>query len=228
VDDLDTYEILIQLFYYSPPLGLVVCLVYLMIHWKRIKPFVCDLKTFLVDNVYNLCYIRKINALIQSAFSNCENNEPLLRAFKHVIPIQLKIDSNTEDVKIRLENGKVLGIIRSKSMDQVMKAMDVHFADNMSQFSVVRDFIKFERALELVCLELVVKNCKMDGALTIAASQFINKAKEDEEISLMFSILSDLNGKLKQAEPLLDRRLLRILIVETCRGEFDAVGKVFM
>jgi len=225
---LDTFEILIQLFYYSPPLGLVVCLVYLMIHWKRIKPFVCDLKTFLMDNVYNLCHIRKINALIQSAFSNCENNEPLLRAFKHVIPLQLKIDSNTEDVKIRLENGKVLGIIRSKSMDQVMKAMDVHFADNMSQFSVVRDFIKLERALELVCLELVVKNCKMDGALMIAASQFINKAKEDEEISLMFSILSDLNGKLKQAEPLLDRRLLRILIVEICRGEFDAVGKVFM
>jgi len=181
-----------------------------------------------MDNVYNLCHIRKINALIQSAFSNCENNEPLLRAFKHVIPLQLKIDSNTEDVKIRLENGKVLGIIRSKSMDQVMKAMDVHFADNMSQFSVVRDFIKLERALELVCLELVVKNCKMDGALMIAASQFINKAKEDEEISLMFSILSDLNGKLKQAEPLLDRRLLRILIVEICRGEFDAVGKVFM
>jgi len=228
VNDLDTFEILIQLFYYSPPLGLVVCLVYLMIHWKRIKPFVCDLKTFLMDNVYNLCHIRKINALIQSAFSNCENNEPLLRAFKHVIPLQLKIDSNTEDVKIRLENGKVLGIIRSKSMDQVMKAMDVHFADNMSQFSVVRDFIKLERALELVCLELVVKNCKMDGALMIAASQFINKAKEDEEISLMFSILSDLNGKLKQAEPLLDRRLLRILIVEICRGEFDAVGKVFM
>lgn len=228
MDDLDTFEILIRLFYYSPPLGLVVCLVYLMIHWKRIKPFVCDLKTFLMDNVYNLCHIRKINALIQSAFSNCENNEPLLRAFKHVIPLQLKIDSNTEDVKIRLEKGKVLGIIRSKSMDQVVKAMDVHFADNMSQFSVVRDFIKLERALELVCLELVVKNCKMDGALAIAANRFINRAKEDEEISSMFSILSDINGKLRQTEPLLDRRLLRILIAETCRGEFDAIGKMFV
>jgi len=150
-----------------------------------------------MDNLYNHCHIRKINASLQSAFSNCENNEPLLRAFKHVIPLQLKIDSNTEDVKIRLEKGKVLGIIRSKSMDQVVKAMDLHFADNVSQFSVVRDFIKLERALELVCLELVVKNCKMDGALVVAASQFINKAKEDEEISLMFSILSDLNGKLK-------------------------------
>lgn len=222
---MDTFEILIRLFYYSPPLGLVVCLVYLMIHWKRIKPFVCDLKTFLMDNVYNLCHIRKINALIQNAFSNCENNEPLLRAFKHVIPLQLKIDSNTEDVKIRLEKGKVLGIIRSKSMDQVVNAMDLHFADNMSQFSVVRDFIKLERALELVCLELVVKNCKMDGALAIAASQFINKAKEDEEISSMFSILSDLNGKLKQTEPLLDRRLLRILIVETVEVNLMQLGR---
>jgi len=199
-----------------------------MIHWKSIKPFVCDLKTFLIDNLYNLCHIRKINASLQSALSSCENNEPLLRAFKHVIPLQLKIDSNTEDVKIRLEKGKVLGIIRSKSMDQVVKAMDLHFADNMSQFSVVRDFIKLERALELVCLELVVKNCKMDGALAIAANRFINRAKEDEEISSMFSILSDINGKLRQTEPLLDRRLLRILIAETCRGEFDAIGKMFV
>jgi len=225
---LDTFEILIQLLYHSPLLGLVVCLIYLMIHWKSIKPFVCDLKTFLMDNLYNPCHIRKINASLQSALSNCENNEPLLRAFKHVIPLQLKIDSNTEDVKIRLEKGKVLGIIRSKSMDQVVKAMDLHFADNMSQFSVVRDFIKLERALELVCLELVVKNCKMDGALAIAANRFINRAKEDEEISSMFSILSDINGKLRQTEPLLDRRLLRILIAETCRGEFDAIGKMFV
>jgi len=181
-----------------------------------------------MDNLYNLCHIRKINASLQSALSNCENNEPLLRAFKHVIPLQLKIDSNTEDVKIRLEKGKVLGIIRSKSMDQVVKAMDLHFTDNMSQFSVVRDLIKLERALELVCLELVVKNCKMDGALAIAANRFINRAKEDEEISSMFSILSDINGKLRQTEPLLDRRLLRILIAETCRGEFDAIGKMFV
>jgi len=220
-------ELLIQLLHYSPPLALVICLVYLVIHWKRIKPFVCDLKTFLMENTYNFCYIRKINSLIQIAFYECENEEPLLRAFKYVIPLQLKIDSNTEDVEIKLEKGKVLGIIPSKSMDQVVKVIAVHFADNMSQFSVVRDFAKLERALELVCLELVVRNCKMDGALVIAANQFINRLKEDEEISLMYSILNDLNGKLKQTEPVLDRRLLRILIAETCRGEFDAIGKMF-
>lgn len=228
MDDLDTFGILIRFLYYSPPLGLLVCLIYLMVHWERIKPFVCDLKTFLTDNVYNFCHFRKINALIQSAFSICETDEPLLRAFKYVIPLQLKIDSNTKEVKIRLEKGKVLGTIPSKSMDQVVKAIAVHFTDNMSQFSVARNLNKLEKALELVCLELVVRNCKMDGSLAIAASRSINKAKEDEEISLMCSILGDLNGKLKQTGPLLDRRLLRILIAETCRGEFDAIGKVLM
>jgi len=228
VDNLGILEILVQLLHYSPALVPILLVIYFMIHWKRIKPFISEFKTFLMQYVYNLCYIRKINSAMQSAFYACKHEEPLLRAFKYVIPLQLKIESDAKDVEIRLETGRVLGIIPSKSMSQIVKAIDAHFADNISQFSVVKDFSKLERALELVCLELVMRNCKIDGGLAIAASRFINKAKENEEINLMFSILSDLNGKLKQTGSILDRRLLRILIVETCRGEFDAIGKVFV
>lgn len=225
---MDILQILIELLPYSPLLIVVVIFIIMIVYWEKIRLFIVDFKTFIIECMESSYISKKISPAIQHSLSTSSENTPLLRVFKEIIPVQLKIDKNAKDVETRREKSKILMIIPSKSMDNVVKAIARYFSDDLSQLSVVRDYNKLERALELFCLESVINNCKIDGALKIAGSQFINNAKEDEETRLIFDILADLNSKLGQVELLSDIRLLRILVVETCRGEFSAIGRLFM
>ncbi|MEM2995322.1 MAG: hypothetical protein QXI91_04830 [Candidatus Bathyarchaeia archaeon] len=225
---MDSWNILIQLLPYSPGVILLVILLVVVKYWERIKRFMHDVKIFIMEIRDNFYLSIKVGPAVNRSLFMCKKCEPILQVYKNVIPLQLKVDKNTQDVQIKLERGKAIALIPSICMDNVVKAMDVHFRSNLSQFSIVRDYSKLERALELFCVELVLRKSGLNGALEIATRQFINSVRQDEDVRLMLDILVDVNSKLKQFEKSLDRRLLRILLIEICRAELNGIGKMFM
>jgi hypothetical protein len=155
--------------------------------------------------------------------------EPIMGAFAYddIMSIEFRLEKSEPKIRITLDNGKAIALLPSKSMANVAKALDLHFRQNLSQFSIVRDHQKLERALEVYVMSIVMANCRLDGALKIVMKRFLNKMTTDEDIALLFNILANVNNTLKETRPLGSRRLLRILLIECCRVELNAVGKVF-
>jgi hypothetical protein len=74
-------------------------------------------------------------------------------------------------------------------------------------------------------------HCKLDGALRIAIDRFVSKMKQDKEVALLFDRVASVNTEMKKSlsgRPFADKNLLRILLLECCRAEFNAVGRVFV
>lgn len=224
---MDIWELLGQLLYY-PWIIILIPVIFVILYWKKLKFFLCDICQAITEFRKNLHFSRKINSAIQESFWICRKTEPIMDAFGKIIPIQIKIKKNVQDVQLIREEGIITAIIPARNMDNVVKAIATHFSENLSNFSIIRDYPKLERALEVTSLQLVVENCNLDGALEASMKDFLNRMKENEEIRLMCNILIDLNSKLKQFENRLDRRLLRILFIETCRAELNVLGKTLL
>lgn len=225
---MDGWDILIQLLPYYPWIVVLAVLIFVVTNWRKIKLFWCDIVLLISEFRGNSYLSKEVNPAIQGALRICEKYDPIMKAFGKIIFMQIKVKKNVQNVQLKREKGMITAIIPSRNMDNVIKAIDMHFSNNLSNFSIVRDHPKLERALEVVGLQLVIGKCNLDGALEVSMMEFLNRIKEDEEIRLMFDILVDLNSKLKQFENKLDSRLLRILLIETCRAEFNALGKMLL
>jgi hypothetical protein len=224
----DIWEILGQLLPYYPWIIIIILFIFVVLNWKKLKFSLCDIYQAITEFRKNLHFTRKVNSAIQGSFRVCRKFEPIMGAFGKIILIQIKIKKNVQDIQLIREEGIVTAIIPARNMDNVVKALTAHFSENLSNFSNVRDYPKLERALEIVSLQLVIEKCNLDGALEVSLKDFLNKMKENEEIKLICNILVDLNSKLKRFETRLDRRLLRILLIETCRAELNVLGKTLL
>ena len=110
--------------------------------------------------------------------------------------------------------------IPSKSMKKVVEALSLYISRNLSAFSVVRDYKNLGKALEALLFQSIVEKSGINSSFEAAAKCVLNRVKDDNEIGPIFRILTNLNDEMKAMSiSFKDERLLRILVVESCRIE---------
>jgi superfamily II helicase len=151
----------------------------------------------------------------------------VLQVYKDFVPLRLEQSKGARGIEIRLEEGVAIASIPSLTMENITQAVHTHFTQRISASSTLRKYEKLQKAMDLWATTQVVKATNLDGALSIALSEIANSVLKDEKVGWAFDVIGTANEELKKFEPRLDRRLLRILLIEACRKEFNAFGGVF-
>jgi hypothetical protein len=204
-------------------------LVFIIIRWKNVKEFLGDIKVWWICYKCNFQLTQDVTPAIHDSLALCSMNEPIMDVYScdGIMSVEFRLEKSEPKIRIILDNGKAIALLPSKSMINVVKAFDMHLRMNLSQFSIVHDHPKLQRALEVYVMKMVMANSGLNGALKIAMERFLNKMKQGEDITLLLNVLANVNSTLKETKPFISRKFLRILLIECCRVEFNAVGKVF-
>ena len=167
----------------------------------------------------------KLNASMEMSCQRSLEKEPLLKAYKDFVCIQFRLNPKTKEMKIKRDGDKVVALIPSSSMDTIVMALSKHISDNLSKTSIVKDFERLQKSLDLVALTLILKETGINGPLTESIGKVLKEAFMDEYIKHLYENLTALNENFKKEQRVLDRRLLRIVLVEVSKGISNAVSR---
>jgi len=190
-------------------------------YWHAIKELLKDFAGFLyrfARKAYYLLKQFKINRHIKSSLHKCKE-EPVLRVFKYIIPLKIRIDEKVGEVDIILKNGKVIAKIPPTDMKFVAEAIHGYFG-TISASSRVKNCKELQKAIELYGFKKAISEIKLDGALEIAAESLIEKVlNRNDHVRNLFYLLDYVNHKLKEFKNPLEERLLVALLTEIYRSE---------
>lgn len=197
-----------------------VLVVFVLKYWKTIKRLIKDTKQVISELNENR-YAAKINPTIENSFLLCKTTERLLQAYRDFMPLAYRFDRKAPAIRIELKPGRAIAIIPVSCMDSIVEATHLYTSTCLSEFSVVRDCKKIQKAMDVFVVLLLIKNSGLDGSLKIAMERFFNKVKEDREMAIILDVLGEVNDMLKNREANLDPRLIRILLIEACGAELQ-------
>lgn len=207
-------------------LALAAFIAFLIRYWNRVETCVRDIRDLSSEFVSNCALSTDFNPKMKNSFLLSYEIEPILRLFRGFgPPLQMRIRRKTKNVQIELPQNKALAILPSGSTEHRVTALAKHAEDNLSSVSAVNDNPKIEKALELFLVDSLVKNSYVNGSFKMAATKYINGIKTDNDIKTIYEIIHEVNSKLKQFETKLERSLLRILLIEMCRVQFDGASE---
>jgi hypothetical protein len=214
------------------PGSVVAALLIMIAMWEKIKGFLSDLNVWVNDCVCNFHLTYQVSPAIQDSLANCFKTEPIMglygERYQDVLSVEFRLERNGRRIAMEPENGKVVIALPSKSMRAVVKGLDMHVQKNMAPLLGSFYPPKLQRALEVYVMKLIMTHCNLDGALRIAMSRFLSKMNEDKDIGLLFDTVANVNSALKGTKPFKNKNFLRILLLEFCRVEINAVGRVFV
>lgn len=189
-------------------------------YWDAIKEFVRESsRTVMIAR--NKAYTkRRLNPRIEESFTKNHCKEPVLKVYKHFVPLRFLYDKAANSITIKLTEGGALAIVPSIDFDTIVEAISSHVVGNLSTTSIVKNLTKLQRAIDLLAVTLIVEKTGIDSSLTIALKRHLQIHFEDDDLRHLFEAVRNINMQLKSMQVHLEPTFLRILLVEISRGIF--------
>jgi hypothetical protein len=218
-------EALSFLFQILPPVTVVgLILVWLFLkYWGQLKEIAND-ALHLYSRIKRAKELFTLNRGYRKSRKENET-QPLTQGIEEsVVLLQFQFDPECQG-KLELKgNNRAIAYIPRFDVQSIVRWTRKHLHENVMPMFFIKDVEKLRKAIELVYLKMTVDALGFDGSYSLAIHNILTcEFGQQPQIEKLFNALIRVNEDLKSKQ-WMDRRILRIILLETYRMVLGVKG----